>query len=183
MNRPSASCVLAVHDLTEALGFYRDVLGFEVHADSAAPRRMSVSPPSQPDVRIFLQAHAVSPTDGRRLVFLTEDCDTTFERIEAAGAEVMQEPINQLDGTRDCAFLDPSGNLLRFTQPRRSCGEGVAGETVARVDFAADHPGLHAGVPGHDLRGFLGRDGHDRDAGHGVGGDRAQDRDHPFGAQ
>ncbi|MDI5977886.1 VOC family protein [Amycolatopsis magusensis] len=112
MNRPSESCVLAVHELTEALTFYRDVLGFEVHA-------VSVSPPSQPEARISLQAQEVPPADGRRLVFLTDDCDVTFERIEAAGAEVMQEPITQPDGTRDCAFLDPSGNLVRFTQPRQ----------------------------------------------------------------
>jgi predicted enzyme related to lactoylglutathione lyase len=52
-----------------------------------------------------------------RLVFATDDCDATFEHIAAAGAEVMQEPINRPDGVRDCAFLDPSGNLLRFTQP------------------------------------------------------------------
>ncbi|MET8051530.1 VOC family protein [Streptosporangium sp. NPDC005286] len=48
---------------------------------------------------------------------MTDNCDATFEHIEAAGAEVMQEPINQPDGVRDCAFLDPSGNMLRFTQP------------------------------------------------------------------
>ncbi|MEU0485145.1 VOC family protein [Streptosporangium sp. NPDC006013] len=48
---------------------------------------------------------------------MTDNCDATFEHIEAAGAEVMQEPINQPDGVRDRAFLDPSGNTLRFTQP------------------------------------------------------------------
>jgi hypothetical protein len=75
-----SSCALAVHDLGEALGFYRDV-----------------------DV----------------LVFVTDDCDAAFERIEAAGAEVMQEPINRPDDVRDCAFLDPSGNMLRFVHPRQ----------------------------------------------------------------
>ncbi|WP_433517212.1 VOC family protein [Nonomuraea sp. CA-143628] len=28
-----SACTLAVHDLNEALGFYRDVLGFEVRDD------------------------------------------------------------------------------------------------------------------------------------------------------
>jgi predicted enzyme related to lactoylglutathione lyase len=50
-----------------------------------------------------------------RLVFVTDDCDATFEHIEAAGAEVMQEPINRPHGVRDCVFCDPSGNMLRFT--------------------------------------------------------------------
>ncbi|MFC7564839.1 VOC family protein [Actinomadura namibiensis] len=48
---------------------------------------------------------------------MTDDCDAAFEHIEATGAEVMQEPVDRPGGTRDCAFLDPSGNTLRFTQP------------------------------------------------------------------
>ncbi|MGV9673844.1 sigma-70 family RNA polymerase sigma factor [Nocardia sp. NPDC003482] len=52
----------------------------------------------------------------RRLDFVTDDCDATFEHLEATGAEVIQEPITRPDGSRDCAFLDPSGNILRFSQ-------------------------------------------------------------------
>jgi predicted enzyme related to lactoylglutathione lyase len=55
----------------------------------------------------------------RGVIFRTDDCDATFERIRAAGAEVLQEPIDQPYGVRDCAFRDPSGNMLRFSQPRR----------------------------------------------------------------
>lgn len=36
-----------------------------------------------------------------RLVFLTGNCDATFEHIEAAGAEMIQEPIAQPGGVRD----------------------------------------------------------------------------------
>ncbi|GAA2220192.1 VOC family protein [Nonomuraea monospora] len=128
-----SSCTLPVHDLGEALGFYRDVLGFEVRQDSApeGPPLTSVSPPGQPDVRIFLTSPAadpdLTPADRRaieslmgkglmgRLVFTTDDCDATFQRVEAAGAEVLQEPISRPGGVRDCAFLDPSGNVVRFT--------------------------------------------------------------------
>jgi catechol 2,3-dioxygenase-like lactoylglutathione lyase family enzyme len=135
MNLKLSSCTLAVHDLHEALGFYRDVLGFEVRDDIEfeGTRRVSVGLPSQPDLQIFLESPGVergaSPAERQaiedlmtkgllgRLVFLTDDCDDTFMHIEAANAEVMQEPINQPDGVRDCAFRDPSGNMLRFTQP------------------------------------------------------------------
>ncbi|MFI6302257.1 VOC family protein [Amycolatopsis thailandensis] len=106
-------CALAVHDLGEAIGFYRDVLGFKVHDDG---QRVSVSPPSQPELRIVL-----TTPDERSLgslTFATDDCDATFERIEATDAEVMQEPIDRPHGVRDCAFLDPSGNMLRFSQKR-----------------------------------------------------------------
>ncbi|ONI88270.1 lyase [Actinosynnema sp. ALI-1.44] len=135
MNFKLSCCTLAVHDLDEALGFYRDVLGFTVreHAGFAETRWVSISPPSQPDMQIVLAPpdmhHGASPADRHaiedliakgllgRLVFETDNCDATFERIEATGAEVMQEPINHPDGVRDCAFLDPSGNVLRFTNP------------------------------------------------------------------
>ncbi|PSL56242.1 hypothetical protein B0I31_104533 [Saccharothrix carnea] len=38
------------------------------------------------------------------------------EDVEATGAEVMQEPVDRAHGVRDCAFRDPSGNMLRFTR-------------------------------------------------------------------
>jgi uncharacterized glyoxalase superfamily protein PhnB len=54
----------------------------------------------------------------RGVIFTGDDVDATFERIRAAGAEVIQEPIDQHYGVRDCAFRDPSGTLLRFNQKR-----------------------------------------------------------------
>ena len=55
----------------------------------------------------------------RGVIFRAADVDATFERVRAAGGEVLQEPIDQPYGVRDCAFRDPSGNLLRINQPRR----------------------------------------------------------------
>jgi predicted enzyme related to lactoylglutathione lyase len=52
----------------------------------------------------------------RAVIFSTEDCDATFEHIRAGGGEVLQEPMDQPWGVRDCAFRDPSGNLVRFNQ-------------------------------------------------------------------
>jgi predicted enzyme related to lactoylglutathione lyase len=53
----------------------------------------------------------------RGINFTTDDVDATFERIRAAGGEVLQEPMDMPYGVRDCAFRDPSGNMLRFGQP------------------------------------------------------------------
>jgi predicted enzyme related to lactoylglutathione lyase len=50
------------------------------------------------------------------IIFRTDDCDKTFEKVRAAGADVIQEPIDQPYGVRDCAFRDPSGNMVRFSQ-------------------------------------------------------------------
>ena len=54
------------------------------------------------------------------VIFATDNCDATFEQLRAAGAEVMQEPIDQHYGVRDCAFRDPAGNMLRFSQSKPS---------------------------------------------------------------
>jgi uncharacterized glyoxalase superfamily protein PhnB len=48
----------------------------------------------------------------------TPDLDSTFERLQAGDAEVVQEPIDQPYGLRDCAFRDPAGNLIRIQELR-----------------------------------------------------------------
>lgn len=130
-------CFLAVHDHEEALAFYRDVLGMEVRNDVKAEglRWLSVGPRAQPDVDIVLEPPVVdpdtSPEDKRaiaelmakgmygRLNFSTDDVDADFERIRRSGADVLQEPMDQPYGVRDCAFRDPSGNMLRLSQRKR----------------------------------------------------------------
>ena len=49
-------------------------------------------------------------------IFASDDLDSTFEKVRASGAEVLQEPASQPWGARDCAFRDPSGNLVRIAQ-------------------------------------------------------------------
>ena len=56
----------------------------------------------------------------RGVILSTGDVDATFERIRAAGADVLQEPIDQPYGVRDCAFRDPAGNMLRFNQSAKN---------------------------------------------------------------
>ncbi|GAA2680923.1 VOC family protein [Nonomuraea recticatena] len=154
MDLKLASCTLTVHDVDEALGFYRDVLGFAVREDVEfeGMRWASVGPPSQPGMQIFLRPPGadpgVSPVDRQaiedlvakgllsRLIFQTDNCDATFEYLEAADAEVMQEPITRPDGVRDCACLDPSGTMLRFTQPRQR----VQPLGSRQAHAATDHP-------------------------------------------
>lgn len=127
-------CFIAVLDHDLALAFYRDVLGLEVRNDVRfeGMRWLSVGPPNQPDVTIVLEPPLADPgaSDAdkqamaellakgllRGVIFQTDDVDKTFEHIRAAGGEVLQEPIDQPYGVRDCAFRDPSGNMLRFNQ-------------------------------------------------------------------
>jgi len=124
------------HDDPEAsLAFYRDTLGFEVRQDvgSGTMRWITVGPPGQP-TSVVLHPPAVDPgiTDQERrtvvemmakgtygmLLLSTEDLDGTFDKLQGAGAEVVQEPTVQPYGVRDCAVRDPSGNLLRIDEAR-----------------------------------------------------------------
>jgi catechol 2,3-dioxygenase-like lactoylglutathione lyase family enzyme len=123
---------VTVNDVDEALGFYRDALGLEVQNDvTGGPYRwVTLGTPSQPGLGIVLsEPHAGrSQADGDAmqelltkgvlpmLVFRAEDLDSTFERVRASGAEVLQEPIEQSWGPKDCAFRDPSGNTVRISQ-------------------------------------------------------------------
>ncbi|MGH3448322.1 MAG: VOC family protein [Nocardioidaceae bacterium] len=50
---------------------------------------------------------------GGWLAFTTDDVRDMFERIEAAGAEITQEPMEQPYGT-DFAIRDPFGNNIRI---------------------------------------------------------------------
>ena len=52
------------------------------------------------------------------IVLAAADLDGVFERLEASGAEVVQEPTEQPYGVRDCAFRDPAGNLIRINERR-----------------------------------------------------------------
>jgi predicted enzyme related to lactoylglutathione lyase len=130
-----SQCFITVDDHDKALAFYRDILGLQVRSDVGfeGMRWVTVGSPSQPDVNIVLESPVADPNASkadrdavtelmakgllRGVIFSTDDCDATFERVSAAGGEVLQEPTDQHYGVRDCAFRDPAGNLLRFTQP------------------------------------------------------------------
>ena len=123
-------------DAAAAIAFYRDALGFEVvnDVDYEGMRWITVGSPAQPGTTIVLHPPAVDPgiTDDERrtitemmakgtygmIVLSTPDLDEVFEKVQASGAEVVQEPIEQPYGVRDCAFRDPAGNLVRINEIR-----------------------------------------------------------------
>lgn len=123
-------------DADAALAFYRDLLGFEVRndVDYAGMRWLTVGPAGQPRTSIVLHPPATDPgiTDDERrtilelvakgsyaaITFATDDLDEVFERLESQGVDVVQEPVDQPYGVRDCAVRDPSGNLVRIQENR-----------------------------------------------------------------
>jgi catechol 2,3-dioxygenase-like lactoylglutathione lyase family enzyme len=122
-------------DPDASLAFYRDTLGFEVRNDVGyeGMRWITVGPADQRDTSIVLHPPAIPGiTDDERRTILelmakgsyfgvnlaTADLDGIFAKLEADGAEVVQEPTEQPYGVRDCAFRDPAGNMIRIQELR-----------------------------------------------------------------
>jgi catechol 2,3-dioxygenase-like lactoylglutathione lyase family enzyme len=122
------------NDPEASLGFYRDILGFEVRNDVGygGLHWITVGPAGQPGTSIVLYPPGVDPgiTDEERrtitemmakgtygiITLATADLDATFAQLQASDAEVVQEPTEQPYGIRDCALRDPAGNLIRINE-------------------------------------------------------------------
>jgi predicted enzyme related to lactoylglutathione lyase len=111
---------IPVHDADAALGFYADALGLEVRNDVRKGdfRWVTVGARGQDVDQADGDALLSLVTKGsmQAAIFRADDLDATFERVRSSGAEVLQEPKSQPWGARDCAFRDPSGNLVRIAQ-------------------------------------------------------------------
>src|SRR4051794_21469717 len=102
------------HDDPDAsLAFYRDTVGFEIRNDvgHGGMRWITVGPAGEPGTSIALSPPGADPgiTDDERrtiaemmakgtyaiITLATDDLDGTFERLQAGGAEVVQEPKDQ----------------------------------------------------------------------------------------
>jgi predicted enzyme related to lactoylglutathione lyase len=135
MNLTIYTSFLPHEDPETSLAFYRDVLGFEVRNDvgDGTLRWITVGPADQPGTSILLAPPAPPGSgitdDERRtieemmakgtygwILLATTDLDGTFDRLQAGGAEVVQEPTDQPYGVRDCAFRDPAGNHIRIQE-------------------------------------------------------------------
>jgi catechol 2,3-dioxygenase-like lactoylglutathione lyase family enzyme len=130
------SSFLPHEDPEASLAFYRDLLGFEVRLDvgNGAMRWLTLGPAGQPDTNVVLQPPFADPgitEDERRtiaemmakgtyarLLLATHDLDATFDVLQAGDADIVQEPVEQPYGIRDCAVRDPAGNLVRIQELR-----------------------------------------------------------------
>lgn len=126
-----AQVFLPVSDVTEAIAFYRDVLGYTVGFDveKEGMHWVTLVQPAQPGLQLILESvGAGAPADREvlsellakgvlgRIILASDDLDATFAAVVASGADVIQDPTEQPWGVRDAAFRDPSGNVVRLQQ-------------------------------------------------------------------
>ena len=120
-------------DPDASLAFYRDLLGWEVRADvgrgtmrwiTVAPAgsgsAVVLEPPAMAEGLTDTQKTAIAEMiEGGSYGYIqlsTPDLDGVFDKLQAGGGDVVQEPTDQPWGARDCVFRDPSGNNVRFIQ-------------------------------------------------------------------
>ncbi|MEZ4444454.1 MAG: VOC family protein [Polyangiaceae bacterium] len=126
---------LYVRDQDEALEFYVEKIGFEVHTDvkNGDFRWLTIQYPDQPSFQLglFKPQPPVLDADTAQtvqeivakgamppLVLHVDDCRAAYDRMRSLGVELTQEPIERF-GTVDAGFRDPSGNGWKMIQARR----------------------------------------------------------------
>lgn len=135
MIRRLSHATIFVKDQNEALGFYRDKLGLEVHTDAMVGedfRWLTLNTKDDPNFEIILMEPKAGPmmdeataTKLRELinkgvlgagVFNTDDCRATYEEMKTKGVEFVAEPAERPYGI-EAVFRDNSGNWFSLTQP------------------------------------------------------------------
>tara|TARA_R110002051_G_scaffold259449_1_gene318780 strand:- start:4632 stop:5015 length:384 start_codon:yes stop_codon:yes gene_type:complete len=112
---------ILVRDYDEAIAWYRDQMGFALIGDTALSpdKRWVVMSPGEGGAEILLaraaggeeQAAIGNQAGGRVLVFLqTDDFETDYTRMKAAGVEFIEAPRDEAYG-RVVVLRDLYGNL------------------------------------------------------------------------
>jgi len=122
---------VAVTSVTEALAFYRDVLGLEPHAPETADGATIVSLPfGGPEVELLEPTSADSPIAKflakrgpgiHHICYEVEDLDAALARCRAAGYRLVDEVPRTGAHGRRIAFVHPKatgGILLELTSRR-----------------------------------------------------------------
>ena len=134
MSQGVAVVGIYVSDQDEALAFYTEKLGFEVHTDvkNGTYRWLTVRHPEQSLVQLglFVPESPMIDADSARalralvakgamppLVLEVKDVRATCARFESKGVELTQPPVERF-GSVDASFRDPSGNGWKIVQSR-----------------------------------------------------------------
>jgi len=129
MNPSVAHVGIAVTSITEALPFYRDVLGLSPgHPETADGARIVSLPFGPVDVELLEPSDPTSPIAKflakrgpgiHHVCYRVPDLDTALERCKTAGYRLVDEKPRRGAGGRRIAFLHPTstnGILLELTE-------------------------------------------------------------------
>ena len=116
------------HDLPAALGFYDGLLGFEETfraPDTEAPDhvelRLDGVTVALSTVEAAARVHDIEATSGEhsfQLVLWTDDVDTAYDALVAAGTPTVTAPHDTGNNNRNAVVRDPDGNLVELVMKR-----------------------------------------------------------------
>lgn len=125
MQRSVGYVILYVRDLAVSIEFYRDTIGLPVkfteagYAEFATPgTKFALYEKRRAD---WLVGRETSPGPAAEIVFVVADVDAEAERLDRAGAEILNGPVDRPWGHRTVHVADPDGFVVEFAQeiPRR----------------------------------------------------------------
>jgi catechol 2,3-dioxygenase-like lactoylglutathione lyase family enzyme len=160
---------IQVADLERSLGFYRDILGFEVvfqwNPQAEYIRTITGYPDADihaavlrlpADTGVFLEILEYrnvekAPVDTRtanpgtaHMAFFTDDCDALFAELVERGTKYVNPPVTPTIGPnkdgRAVYMIDPDGIRVEFIQSTRSFGD-FSQDEAAQVSGGADGHG------------------------------------------
>jgi lactoylglutathione lyase len=110
--------ILLVSDLQRSLGFYRDLLGFEViycFPSESEPVFVSLTIDGG---KLGLGASEEPVQSASTAIWLyTDDVDDAVARLREAGVGVVAEPADQPWGERVASVADPDGFVVHIGAP------------------------------------------------------------------
>jgi lactoylglutathione lyase len=115
-------------DIEAGLRFYRDLLGFQETfrtplegAPEHVEMRLNGFTLALGTVEAAKRAHGVDAAPGSAamvLVLWTDDVDTAYEKLVAAGTPAVQPPHDTGNNNRNALLRDPDGNLVEIVAKR-----------------------------------------------------------------
>jgi glyoxylase I family protein len=125
--------LVQVFDMPTSVRFYRDILGFELHASSSGGERSDWVLLRRDEIHLMLNTAyesdsrppapdpvRVASHEDASLFFSCPDVDGAYEYLRGRGVTVRQPPTNQAYGMRQLYVTDPDGYVLCFQWP---CGD------------------------------------------------------------
>lgn len=105
---------LHADDLSEAIGFYRDILGLEVLMDQGWIVTLGSAETMRVQISLATEGGSGTPTPD--LSIEVDDVEATLARVAEAGLPIAYGPATEPWGVRRFLVRDPLGKLVNILQ-------------------------------------------------------------------